>query len=330
MTIGEIRPRHWVLALTGALALQAGLIAMVAATSRSPAPPPSAKGVVLQLSRGEPQAVAATSPDAVAERAAPAPVAQQRPVEVMAAVADARPSSETTPQQPPNTATPSTSTPKAQAPKPLPAPKPSRLPKPLPPQQARSVATTASAPSSAPKSGFEAISEPTPDLLPKSAAAPAAVQPPAPTSPESARQPSPIETSGPTADRAPPPTAAASSSADPSNGADEAPPALPAPGSERLELRAIYESRLLEWIAEHKRYPRRARRQGLEGVVEGTFSLDPRGRVVRSRVDRSSGHPILDEAVIETIERASPMPAPPPGYAASGLDFRIPVSFKLN
>lgn len=103
-----------------------------------------------------------------------------------------------------------------------------------------------------------------------------------------------------------------------------------APPSESAARKANYEAQLLAWIVQHKRYPRRARRRGLEGVVEVMFRLDRKGRVVQSQVDRSSGHDLLDEAVIQLLDRASPMPLPPEQYSKRSLEFRIPIAFNLR
>lgn len=102
------------------------------------------------------------------------------------------------------------------------------------------------------------------------------------------------------------------------------------PSAQSSQTKAIYEGKLLTWIAEHKRYPRLARRQGLEGVVEVTFQLDPRGRVQTSFVSASSGYAILDQAVMRLLEQASPMPTPPDSFDVDSLTFRVPVAFTLR
>ena len=345
MTIGEIRPRHWVLALAGALTLEAGVITLVAATSRSTAPPPPQGGVVLQLS-GDGLPASATA--AVVEQAAmlqpvqpPIPIATAPDEPPLQAVVDEMPQpldavEEAVTLTPVGEEPPAPPVPDVDA-VPLAAEPPSDpLPTEQPPLELLAAvvdeppviqATAPPPPKPPPPKPPPAKPQPPKPQPPKP---PANAPAPAPVAPMAAHQSTVSEPSAPATAQASPPSAVESPSSSPAAATDGAPLALSVPSSEALEIRATYESQLLAWIVEHKRYPRRARRQGLEGVVEVTFSLDPRGRVVRTRVDRSSGHPILDEAVIETLARASPMPAPPPGYAAASLDFRLPVSFKLN
>lgn len=50
-------------------------------------------------------------------------------------------------------------------------------------------------------------------------------------------------------------------------------------------------------------YPRRARRRGLEGVVELRILVGATGEVERAVVERSSGHDVLDEAAKSGVAR---------------------------
>jgi protein TonB len=60
------------------------------------------------------------------------------------------------------------------------------------------------------------------------------------------------------------------------------------------------------------------------------FVMDPEGRVLSYRIERSSGHRLLDEEVREMIERASPLPAMPDGMQQARLELVVPVSFFLR
>lgn len=59
------------------------------------------------------------------------------------------------------------------------------------------------------------------------------------------------------------------------------------------------------------RYPAELERRGVKGVVTVKFRVDRSGRVVSAEVAKSSGWPVLDEAALANIRRASPLPVPP-------------------
>lgn len=90
---------------------------------------------------------------------------------------------------------------------------------------------------------------------------------------------------------------------------------------------ARWQSRLLAWLNRHKRYPRGARSRREEGVVNVSFAIDAAGVVVSARISRSSGNPELDQAALDMLRRASPVPAPPPGVARK---IAVPVQFNLR
>lgn len=90
---------------------------------------------------------------------------------------------------------------------------------------------------------------------------------------------------------------------------------------------ARWQSRLSAWLNRHKRYPRGARSRREEGVVNVSFAIDAAGVVVSARISRSSGNPELDQAALDMLRRASPVPAPPPGVARK---IAVPVQFNLR
>lgn len=73
------------------------------------------------------------------------------------------------------------------------------------------------------------------------------------------------------------------------------------------------------------RYPREAQRQRLRGEVHVSFTVDSSGGVGGIRVVRSSGHPVLDQAAIATVQRAAPFPPTPDGRAS--WPFTVPLAF---
>jgi protein TonB len=61
-------------------------------------------------------------------------------------------------------------------------------------------------------------------------------------------------------------------------------------------------------IEKAKTYPRFARERGIEGTVLVRFKVLPSGDIEAVDVVRSSGAQILDEASVNTVYRAAPMP----------------------
>jgi periplasmic protein TonB len=60
------------------------------------------------------------------------------------------------------------------------------------------------------------------------------------------------------------------------------------------------------------------------------FTIDPSGQVISSRVTRSSGNPLLDQAALDMLSRASPVPAPPREIAKPRMPVTVPVVFDLR
>jgi protein TonB len=67
-------------------------------------------------------------------------------------------------------------------------------------------------------------------------------------------------------------------------------------------------SEIMRRIEGAKRYPRVARRMGIEGKTTIRFRLRPDGKVDSVQVVESSGSDILDAASLETVRRAVPLP----------------------
>lgn len=77
-------------------------------------------------------------------------------------------------------------------------------------------------------------------------------------------------------------------------------------------------------LARHLLYPAEAVRRGLEGEVQVLLVLDEAGDVLGARVERSSGHALLDEAAVAAVRELRGVPG-----AATG-ELLLPVRFKLR
>lgn len=80
-----------------------------------------------------------------------------------------------------------------------------------------------------------------------------------------------------------------------------------------LQFRAA----LLRHISHYQRYPKAAESKGLQGTVTAVFSMDRGGKLLGVWIKSSSGQAALDQAAIDTIRRAEPLPSIPPALPDS-------------
>ena len=81
-------------------------------------------------------------------------------------------------------------------------------------------------------------------------------------------------------------------------------------------------SLILRKLESAKRYPRMARKMGVEGTAVVRFKLDSGGRVETVEIVDSSGSEILDKASLETVHAAAPFPYKE-GWLKVGIVFKI-------
>lgn len=82
-------------------------------------------------------------------------------------------------------------------------------------------------------------------------------------------------------------------------------------------------------IEELKRYPAMARINNWQGKVVLKFVVTADGTVENLEVVQSSGHAVLDEAAMETIRRASPLPLKHE-LGKPRVTFQFPISYTLR
>ncbi|MBE9485828.1 MAG: energy transducer TonB, partial [Chloroflexi bacterium] len=76
-------------------------------------------------------------------------------------------------------------------------------------------------------------------------------------------------------------------------------------------------------------YPRSARRRGWEGEVWLRVRVAESGQVLKVRIERSSGHSILDRAALEAVRHWRFRPGRL-GIKPVAVDVRVPVCFELR
>lgn len=110
--------------------------------------------------------------------------------------------------------------------------------------------------------------------------------------------------------------------------APEAKPVPPAP--QMSNARPTWEGAVLAALDKFKRYPRDASFRRQQGVPYIRFVMDREGRVLSSRLERSSGYRALDNEAVALPTRAAPLPPPPQDVPGDTIELVVPVEFFLS
>lgn len=90
-----------------------------------------------------------------------------------------------------------------------------------------------------------------------------------------------------------------------------------------------YLKQVRKQIDQEKAYPFTAQQMRWEGSVVIAFTVSPFGELLRTRIDRTSGFLILDEAAEMAVKKAFPV-VPPRDLFDQPMEFKIPVMFELH
>ncbi|HBM50821.1 MAG TPA: energy transducer TonB, partial [Marinobacter sp.] len=91
-----------------------------------------------------------------------------------------------------------------------------------------------------------------------------------------------------------------------------------------------YLSKLSRHLARYYDYPRRARRLGQQGTPVIVFEFTRDGKLLEHSLRDSSGHRLLDDAALQMLEQAAPLPAVPPEMRGRTFAYALPVRFSLR
>lgn len=107
--------------------------------------------------------------------------------------------------------------------------------------------------------------------------------------------------------------------------------AAPAAATGPEEIVQRYEQAISVWIGRYKVYPDEAKRRRVEGRPTVRVRINRQGKVLYHVIEKSSGDAFLDQALMNMVKAADPMPAVPENYPqGEELEFLIPVSFSLK
>jgi len=99
-------------------------------------------------------------------------------------------------------------------------------------------------------------------------------------------------------------------------------------GESARRMRATWTRELIAHLDRHKRYPAQRQQKTAEIVV--SFVLDRTGHVLSTGIVKGSGDTVFDEAALAMVRRSDPVPRPPPLVADEGLNFTLPVIFRVK
>ena len=189
-----------------------------------------------------------------------------------------------------------------------------------------------SPPSEAPEEP-EPIEAPAPEIAQAKAivAAPAEIEPEAPTVHEIVQaEPEPIARAVAAANTSKPIAAAAPSDATRAPEARAQPRAFVGlQGPERAGLIKSYRAKLFRFVDARATIPRAARRARMQGTVYLSVVIDARGRVMRVRVKKSSGHALLDRSARQMVLDMKSLIAPPAALGWNKKRLTIPIHYKM-
>ncbi|MGH6727281.1 MAG: TonB family protein [Pseudolabrys sp.] len=112
--------------------------------------------------------------------------------------------------------------------------------------------------------------------------------------------------------------------------AERAAAQMPGSSSDIHVLVKNWNSELVARLERYKRYPSEALSRGEQGAVQLAFSVDRSGGVHHAHITRSSGSRLLDKATLDLVERAAPMPPPPPEMVGAQIGIVVPVRYSIR
>lgn len=111
----------------------------------------------------------------------------------------------------------------------------------------------------------------------------------------------------------------------------QAPPARSSPPAPALSSGIVtWQGLVLGALNRAKRYPSAAQLRRQQGTPWVRVVMNREGRVLSSRLERSSGFKILDSEAVNLPHRAEPLPKPPADVSGEAIELVVPVEFFMR
>jgi TonB family protein len=121
-----------------------------------------------------------------------------------------------------------------------------------------------------------------------------------------------------------PPTPAVFATATPAPEAATPEPATPTPAAEVYAPQVVVDARFANRVQPD--YPEVAREQNIQGTAIVLVTVGPKGNVISQRLERSAGHPLLDQAALTAAAHSSFLPPKIDGKPATET-YRVSYTF---
>lgn len=92
---------------------------------------------------------------------------------------------------------------------------------------------------------------------------------------------------------------------------------------------AEYANKIRAILNAHRIYPRYARQRKMQGQAVVEIYISKTGQILDFKLSKSTGHHVLDEAVIAMIKKVPAFPSLPTS-AAKPMWFKVPVDFRIK
>lgn len=90
-----------------------------------------------------------------------------------------------------------------------------------------------------------------------------------------------------------------------------------------------YFGRLTSWLNQHKDYPAHLKKRKVQGVVVVRFTINATGEILHKAIKKSSGNTELDQAALDVLDKANPLPPIPAEMKRTKLTLSLPVDYSL-